>query len=225
MLPNIYSIWKDFFNIKVNVYNFFISISLLILTLFALTSFLTFVESRNGAILIDPILKSFNPINLNWLIFLLIYLSVVIGILSLLPQPENLLLLVQSYILMILIRIMAMFVIPLNPPENTILLNDPFVQYFTTGQILTKDLFFSGHTATIFLIYLVSTNKSLKNLFLIFTILIACALLIQHVHYSIDILAAPFFSYGSYRIVKILHYVFLVKKSQNKEPINNLDIN
>ena len=225
MLTNIYSIWKEYLNTKANVYNFYSSISLLIITLLALTNFLTFVESRTGTILSDPILESFNPVNLNWFIFLLIYLSVVISILSLLPDPGNLLFLIQSYILMILFRIAAMYVVPLNPPENTILLNDPFVQYFTANQILTKDLFYSGHTATIFLIYLVSTNRSLKYLFLIFTFLIASSLLIQHVHYTIDILAAPFFSYGSYRLVKKLHYEFLVNESQNKEPINYFGIN
>ncbi len=225
MLKNTSSAWKNYLNIKANLYNFYLSISLLILILFTLIHFLNFVESRSGAILQDPILESFNPVNLTWLIFVLIYSAVVIGILSLLSKPEKLLFLVQSYILMILFRIFAMFVLPLNPPEKTILLIDPFVEYFGTGQILTKDLFFSGHTATIFLLYLISANKTLKKLFLVSTILVACSLIIQHVHYVIDIFAAPFFSYGSFRIVKKLYSGFYGKAFQKKERINYLSVN
>ena len=224
MWANIHSIWKNYFKIKTNVYNFYFSISLLMLTLFTFTEFLNFVESRMGTALSDPILDTFNPVNLTWLIFFLIYAALIIGIVSSLSEPEKLLLLVQSYILMILFRIFAMFVMPLNPPDNIIILNDPFVEYFGTGQMLTKDLFFSGHTATIFLFFLVSKNKFLKRLFLIFTISVGFALLVQHVHYSIDIFAAPFFSYGSFRIVNKLYSEFHSKSLQTRGSLNDLNV-
>ena len=93
-----------------------------------------------------------------------------------------------------------MYLIPLDPPENIISLNDPFVQYFSSSEILTKDLFFSGHTSTIFMLYLVSTKKILKRIFLFCTVLVALFVLLQHVHYSVDVFAAPFFTFTAYKL-------------------------
>jgi len=38
-------------------------------------------------------------------------------------------------------------------------------------------------------------------IFLITTILVGLAVIFQHVHYTVDVVAAPFFSYASYKIV------------------------
>jgi hypothetical protein len=95
-----------------------------------------------------------------------------------------------------------MYLVPLNPPPGMIPLGDPFVEYFGTGRLLTKDLFFSGHTATIFLFYLVSdpARRGLKIIFLICTVLVAVFVLLQHVHYTIDVASAPFFTFSAYKI-------------------------
>jgi membrane-associated phospholipid phosphatase len=109
---------------------------------------------------------------------------------------------------MIILRMIAMHLVSLNPPEKMIPLNDPLVEFFGTGQLLTKDLFFSGHTATLFLLFLLADLKSLKIFFLISTITLAISVLLQHVHYSIDVLAAPFFAYGSFKLIEKLRQKF-----------------
>lgn len=177
-----------------------ITLTLLIFILLLLSHFLLYVENRRGVILNDPILNLFNPINLTWLIFSMIYLSIILAIFDLFKEPERLMLLIQAYILMIAVRIAAMYVVPLDPPQNMIALNDPFVQFFGTGKLLTKDLFFSGHTATLFLIYLTAKHKILKTMFLVFTIAVGISVLLQHVHYTADVLVAPFAAYGCYSI-------------------------
>jgi membrane-associated phospholipid phosphatase len=82
-----------------------------------------------------------------------------------------------------------------------IILNDPFVEFFGTGKTLTKDLFFSGHTATLFILFLVSKKKIIKTVFLISTIAVAISVLLQHVHYTIDVFAAVFFTYACYKLI------------------------
>jgi PAP2 superfamily C-terminal len=181
--------------------DFIISVIVLIVILLCLSRFLDFVEARQGVILNDPVLNLFHPVNLTWLTFGLIYCSLILAIIYLIRNPERLLFAVQLYLLMVIVRIAAMYFVPLNPPAGMIKLKDPFVQVFSSGKVLTKDLFFSGHTATLFILFLVVNKGKLKTLFLIFTIVVAVSVLLQHVHYTIDVFAAPFFTYACYRLL------------------------
>ena len=193
--------WQDFIAQKKSEIIF--TIILVALVLFFLPKFLNFVELRDGVILPDPILKLFTPVNLTWLTFALIYVSLISAIIYFSTKPDLLFTALQSYAILIIFRMVVMFVTPFNPPADSIILNDPFVQLFGSGEILTKDLFFSGHTATLFLLYLIADKKYLKFTYLIFTIIVGLAVLLQHVHYTIDVITAPFFSYTSFRLVKI----------------------
>lgn len=197
--------WKSFFSNKRNGTEFVITVIVLTAVMISFSQFLQFVEHREGVVLSDPILKAFNPIDLTWLTFALIYLSLIIFIVTSFNKPEKLLIAFQAYGLMVIFRTIAMYLTPFNAPETLLQLNDPFVQLFGKGEILTKDLFFSGHTGTLFLLFLLADNKSLKIIFLIFTLTVGTAVLLQHVHYAIDVFVAPFFAYGSYRIIKNLH--------------------
>ncbi len=195
--------WNEFIKSKNLRIEFFITLILLAATLFLLTHFLDYVELRQGIVLPDPVLSLFNPINLTWLTFGLIYSSLILALFLLAKDPDRLMFAIQVYIIFVYVRIAAMYLVPFNPPSHMIQLNDPFVQFFGTGKLLTKDLFFSGHTATLFILFLVTKNKYFKYYFLIATIIVGFAVLLQHVHYSIDVFAAPFFTYICYRIVCI----------------------
>jgi len=61
--------------------------------------------------------------------------------------------------------------------------------------------FFSGHTAFPFLLALIFWNKPFwRRLFLGLTVFFGLSVLLAHVHYSIDVFAAPFIVYGVYVI-------------------------
>lgn len=195
-------IWKEYFSSTKNRIEYFISILFLAIVLFSLTNFLNYVELRNGFSFSDPILSLFEPIDLTWLTFALIYGALITAIISLVSRPEKLLFAIQLYTLMAIVRIISMWLLPLNPPEKMILLNDPFVEFFGTGKTLTKDLFFSGHTATLFILFLTSDDKKFRMFFLFSTIAVAICVLLQHVHYSIDVFAAFIFTYACYQILK-----------------------
>jgi len=197
--------WKSFLKDKKNLTEFVITAVIVTAVIIAFSHFLHFVEQREGVVLNDPLLNAFNPIDLTWLIFALIYLSLIIFVITTFNKPDKLLVAFQAYGLMLIFRTIAMYLTPFEAPETIILLNDPFVQFFAKGDILTKDLFFSGHTGTLFLVSLLAENKTLKTIFLILTILVGFAVLLQHVHYSVDVFVAPFVAYGSYRIIKNLH--------------------
>ncbi len=64
-----------------------------------------------------------------------------------------------------------------------------------------NDLFFSGHTGLPFLMALIFWQyKKLRYFFIIASIIAGISVLLSHVHYSIDVLAAYFITYSIYRI-------------------------
>jgi len=193
--------WKEFLTDKKKQKELIISIPFLAAILIIFPQFLQFVEARQGVVFTDPILVLFNPIDLTWLTFGLIYLSIIITIFSLAKKPERLLFTLQCYGLMVFFRLIVMYLLPLEAPATLISLNDPFVQLLGTGEILTKDLFFSGHTATLFLLFLIMEKRVIKIIFIASTILVGIAVMLQHVHYVVDVAVAPFFAYTSYKII------------------------
>jgi membrane-associated phospholipid phosphatase len=193
--------WKTFLSNRKKSAEFFLTITILAVVLILFSQFLLFIEERTGVTLSDPILNLFSPIDLTWLTFVLIYLSLITALVELIKIPERLLLALQCYGLMVIFRSIAMYLSPFEAPLTLLPLNDPFVQLFGEGNILEKDLFFSGHTATLFLLFLIMKKRILKIFFLICTLLVGVSVILQHVHYSIDVFAAPFFSFTSYRIV------------------------
>ena len=201
ILENIRSNWKTPLSSSEFRMKFIVSIISLASALFVYRKFLDFAEARPGVKISDPILYLFEPVDLTWLIFGLIYLCLLVGIFALIKNPEKLLLAFQTYTAIIIVRIIAMYLLPFEVPEKLIVLKDPFVEMFGSGESLTKDLFFSGHVATLFLLFLVVELKGLKYIFLGSAIIVGISIVLQHVHYVIDVFAAPFFTYVCFTIV------------------------
>ncbi len=180
----------------------FATVPALVAVLAFLARFLTFVEARPGAVLPDPVLALLAPRDLTWLTFSLIYLGLAFGVARLATDPRALLVALQAYVLMVIFRMAAMWVTPLEAPPGMIPLHDPLVRLFGPGKLLTKDLFFSGHTSTLFLLALAVPGRRSQAFFLLCTAAVAFSVLAQHVHYTIDVLAAPVFAYASFRIAR-----------------------
>ncbi len=199
--------YKEIYREKYFLVQLGITVIVLIAALSLFSKFLLFVEKRPGAVLDDPLFHLYPAMNFNVIIFILIYGSILTAFFGLIFHPKVLLIALQSYILLILVRMLAMYLTPLDPPAGTIDLQDPLVFVVGTGSIITKDLFFSGHTSMLFLLFLTAQNKILKYFFLTALIFVVVFILLQKAHYTIDILAAPFFSYASYKIVSYFHSI------------------
>ncbi|MDP9002124.1 MAG: hypothetical protein M3O46_18685, partial [Myxococcota bacterium] len=156
----------------------------LILTLRLLAAFLIWVEERPGAQLSDPLLESIVARDGSLVIFAIIYLSLVSGLAVLASNPRALVIGVQAYVVMILSRICVMYFTALDPPANMVPLRDPVIEWIGTGRVLTRDLFFSGHTATIFLLCVAVPGRRFKLVFLACTIAVAIGVIRQHAHYT-----------------------------------------
>lgn len=158
------------------------------------------LEQRPGAALPDPLLALFDPRDLTWLTFGLVYGGLLLALFSLLGRPQRLLLTAQAYALMVAMRGATIWLTPLEPPAQLLVLKDPFIGFFGPSDALTKDLFFSGHTATLFLLFLTASDRRLRGLFLAGTAAVGACVLWQHVHYTVDVFAAPVFAYAAVRL-------------------------
>ncbi|MBX7151825.1 sphingomyelin synthase family protein [bacterium] len=173
----------------------------MVISLNIFSHFLDWVELRGGAPLDDPILAALSPQDVTWYTFVFIYGAIITAFVACLFRPKHMAIAFQTYTIMVFIRMIAMYLTPLEAPRAIIILADPFVEFFGTGKPLTRDLFFSGHTATMFILFLTAAQKKVRIALFVGTIVVGSLVILQHVHYSIDVFAALFFSYGAYRIV------------------------
>ncbi len=181
---------------------FFTSIIIVSVILTGFASLLAYIETRQGHTFYDPILNFIKPRDVSYFIFFVTYLTALIGLVYAFLSPYRALHLIQMYGSLTLLRIVTLFFIPLEPPTTIIPLRDEFLtNTFYAGNENLKDLFFSGHAATLFLFYFFTTNKVLKYLFLAAAIAVSVGVVVQHVHYSYDVIAAPIFAYIAYRLI------------------------
>ncbi len=176
------------------------SILLVVLTGFA--SLLAYIETRQGHSVYDPILNFIKPRDVSDYIFFVTYSTALVAIIYAFLSPYKFLHLMQMYGTLTLFRVLTLFFVPLDSPESIIPLHDEILTHtFYAGGENLKDLFFSGHAATLFLFYFFTVNKVLKYLFLAAAISVSIGVVVQHVHYSYDVIAAPIFAYIAYKVV------------------------
>jgi membrane-associated phospholipid phosphatase len=183
--------WSSYLSERNNKLRLLISVSAAFLVLFVFMRFLTFNEARTGYGFDDPFLKYLSPRDLSSVIFIITYGLSLAGLFLALQKPELFLLLVASYSVMTLIRMCCLFILPLEPPSGIIPLRDILLQNsFYSGRENLRDLFFSGHTAALLLFAFSFRDLKLKIIFISGAILVGLLLMIQHVHFSMDVLAA-----------------------------------
>lgn len=163
--------------------------------------FFNYIQTLHGHRIDDFILNLLPPHNLSLSIFVLLYAVIFLSVINLSPDPITFLKCIQAYCLLVMIRIFCMYFIHLEPSPSIIPLDDALIgQTFYNGSVITKDLFFSGHVSTMTLFSIAIPFRFLRFFFITATVLVAVFLLIQHVHYTIDVVAAPVFSWLCYSI-------------------------
>lgn len=169
-----------------------------------LPSFFNLIQKRNGVILNDWVLAAIPPHNVSWAIFTIIWGFGLYALWRAIEKPAIYITYVWSLIFVIVLRVLAISMVALDPPKGLIALTDPLTGVFYGESNITKDLFFSGHTSIIYLAYLCLERKSDKMIALFSTIAVVLLLLVQHVHYTIDIIAAFIIVYPIHKGVKYL---------------------
>ena len=206
--------WKIALSEKHFRNRFIITMSILLVVLTGFASLLAYIETRQGHSVYDPILNFIKPRDVSDYIFFVTYSTALVAIIYAFLSPYKFLHLMQMYGTLTLLRVLTLFFVPLDSPTSIIPLHDEILTHtFYAGGENLKDLFFSGHAATLFLFYFFSVNKVLKYLFLAAAISVSIGVVVQHVHYSYDVIAAPIFAYISYKVITKFskHYYAEVK--------------
>lgn len=160
--------------------------------------FYQYIEKREGHIYEDALLQLIPAIDVSIPIFMITWGMALFTLSKVIRKPQVFLGLLYGIIVLNISRFISISLVPLNPPAGLIDIWDPITDMFYGDTYVTKDLFYSGHTATQFLFFLFLQKRSDKILALLSTVLMALLVMVQHVHYTVDVVFAPPFTYLCY---------------------------
>lgn len=172
--------------------------------LLAFPAFFQTIERHTGPVLNDWVLNQLPPQDVSIAIFLVIWATALLLLIRARRSPVIFMLFVYGYLIVSLSRMLSINLVPLNPPVGLIPLIDPLSNAFYGKTYITKDLFYSGHTSTMFLMFLCLRQRWDRLFALIGTFIVGGLLLVQHVHYTIDVIGAFVFTYPLYWLGKKL---------------------
>ncbi len=117
--------------------------------------------------------------------------------------PKYIPFVLKSTAIFFIIRSISISLTHIGPsPDQSPLIINSINKFFVFG----GDLFFSGHTGLPFLMALIFWDKKkLRYIFILASLIAGVSVLLGHLHYSIDVFAAFFMTYGIFRISE---YVF-----------------
>jgi hypothetical protein len=154
----------------------------------------------------DWLLSHIPPYNVSNYVFLLIWGMAFLTMIRLTYRPIIFTQFIWMYFFIFLARVISITSFPLEPPPGLLQLRDPLTGIFYGEATITRDLFFSGHTATLFLIFLLLEKRTDKLIALASTVIVGVLLIVQHVHYTIDVIAAPIVVYAVFVVTR--KYIF-----------------
>lgn len=155
-----------------------------------------YVELRQGKQLQDKFLAIFPSFDFSTPVFYLLYISLFGLILTHLNKPRIILRVIEMHLLVAVVRQICILLVALEPPVGIIILRDLFLENTVYPRLspLTKDLFFSGHVASIWIYFLCARKKYLKVYFAVAAMLMSFMVLSMRIHYTYDVYGAIFFT-------------------------------
>ena len=207
LVEEVYLRHKSFWS-KENVWLWLTGIFLLFTALFVQRLAYLYIDNYiTGVPVGDLLLDNLPTVNLDFLIIQGALVATSFTLIFLLLHPNYLPFTTKTLALFIFIRSFFISLTNLGVNLHQITLNTDsagfgIYEFLYYGK---NDFFFSGHVGASFLLALIFWNKkSWRNLFLIACVIFAVSMILAHMHYSIDIFAAPFIVFSIYVIAKTL---------------------
>lgn len=153
----------------------------------------------------DLLLDNLPVVDLNFIIIEGALFAIILGALFVLSKPRYVLFTLKTVALFIIIRAIFVSLTHVGIYPGNI---DPGVGIFDGIYLYLNfqtGFFFSGHTALPFLMALIFwDNLRVRYVLVSLSCVFAVAVLLAHIHYSIDVFAAPFMAYGIFRVAQYL---------------------
>jgi hypothetical protein len=195
--------WLDAWNHKAFRMNFILGIVLLAAAMILTSFFFNYIQdNKNGVVLNDWVLQRLPSIDVSVVIVTLMGSAAILFALRGIANPNILITFLFAMILQLITRMITISITGFFPPPGLVVLRDPMGSMLYQYRFITRDLFYSGHTAMLCLLYFCSFKRGDKYYILFAAMSVAFLLLIQHVHYTVDVLCAPLFAFGCFWISK-----------------------
>lgn len=196
--------WQNAYDTSLKRFKLLVGGVLIVGLISMMPSFFRSIEKRNGVVLNDWVLAHLPAFDVSPIIFTIIWGMGLLMLVRAMYKPAICTTYIWMLIFVCIVRFISISLVRLDPPAGLVPLIDPLTGCFYGHASITHDLFFSGHTSTMVLILLNLEKKSDKIIAFVATIAVMALLLIQHIHYTIDVLAAPVIVYCLYRLTRFL---------------------
>ncbi len=154
----------------------------------------------------DIFLDNFPIVNLNPIIVEGALLAIVGGVILILWRPAYLIFTIKAVALFIAIRAFFVAATHLGIYPGQISPGDGFADRIYSLFTLEAGFFFSAHTGLPLLMAIIFwKDRFWRTVFLVLSLTFGVSVLLAHVHYSIDVFAAPFMTFS---IFKMTQYLF-----------------
>lgn len=188
---------KELFTEHDHSWSVIISVLLFSSSLYVSALAVQFAAKDAGNSTTDILLDNLPVINTDIIFTEGALLFVVFVICLLILKPRAIAFTTKSLGLLIYTRSFFVIMTHIAPYPDRIVTDLDRFRYISSG----SDLFFSGHTAIPFMLALVFWQRPrLRLTFLICTLVAASAVILGHLHYTIDVFAAFFITYTVYAI-------------------------
>ena len=184
--------------------------SLLAGVLFLITAlFIQFTAHRYSAqsatnFVGDLFLDNLPVVDLSYIIVNGAFLAIILGVTLVILKPRYLIFSLKVVSFFIVIRAFFVTLTHVGIYPNQITLGGGALDQLYIFLNLQDGFFFSGHTGLPFLAALIFWDERFwRDFFIAVSVLFGTAVLLAHVHYSIDVFAAPFMAYAIFKFAEL----------------------
>lgn len=201
---NTYNHYQKFF-VKERVQSLFVGIIFFIISLIIQSFANSYVSALKGVPVNDVFLDNLPTVDLDFIIIQGALIMTILLIYLFLVKPKYIIFGLKSLAIFIIVRSFLITLTHLGTNPSQLLLDQNSFG-FPLYNILyntNNDYFFSGHTGLPFLMALVFwPEKKWRYAFIFVSIISGTSVLLAHIHYSIDVFAAPFITYSIFSIAR-----------------------